>query len=382
MNRCSPGRSVGSVARPMPVWGGHGPGRPLTLACIPVLMIEPVLDVVDGRDWFAHLLVAAIPVLFATATILAYSRQASARGTILVLTGQAVVTILAAALYGPHWYITFTMLALTLGALAPPPAAPVAILALSVVAPATVWFRDTDWTATWVTGLTVLLAGFSTYSLHRLLSVAAELDATRNELARQAVETERLRFARDLHDLLGHTLSVMVVKAQAVRKVQATDLAAATEHARDIEHIGRRALTEIREAVAGYRATGVVEELDRAALALSAADIALVVHQPPASIPRGIDALFSWVIREGITNVIRHSDAATVTVTITVDDTVARLTIADDGRGHRGDLRDGGGLEGLRERAIDIQGNLEVTDSPNGFTLTTEVPLWKETVTG
>lgn len=372
---------IGRVARAMPVWGGSGPGRLPTVIWTPIFLLDPVLDIVDrGRGPTAGLLLAAITSCFVATVWCAYGRRRenSGRLVVLFLVAQVVFTTVAAMVYGQHWYVLFTMATLALGALWPPPVALPAVLVLSVAAPTMIWFRESDVTSTWVTGTTMVLAGLSTYSLHRLLSVAAELHATREEMARQAVETERLRFSRDLHDLLGHTMSVIVVKAQAVRRLQDIDPDKATEHVDDIERIGREALSEIREAVGGYRRSDLIGELDRAAMALAAAGVALNVEQPDERLPRHVDEFFAWVVREGVTNVVRHSDADTVVVAVTVGETV-RLQIGDDGRGGGGKSLDGSGLRGLRERAVDVQGSLTVSDSPDGFTLIAEVPLWKKT---
>lgn len=118
-----------------------------------------------------------------------------------------------------------------------------------------------------------------------LFDTIQELNTTRQELARSAVEKERLRFSRDLHDLLGHTLSVVVVKAEAVRRLAPRDLDAALAQATDIEAVGRQALTEIREAVSGYREGSLTTELDSARSALEAAGIEPVVRQAGPPLP-------------------------------------------------------------------------------------------------
>ena len=125
----------------------------------------------------------------------------------------------------------------------------------------------------WSEAFVVLLAVLANTAFTRLLETVAELRRTRAELARVAVAEERERFSRDLHDLLGHTLSVMVVKAQAVRRLVATDPDAAAEHAADIERVGRTALLDVRQAVDAMRAPNLPEELLGARDALEAAGI-------------------------------------------------------------------------------------------------------------
>jgi two-component system sensor histidine kinase DesK len=132
------------------------------------------------------------------------------------------------------------------------------IAAIPVVALASMWaasYGDDGSTAgIWSEGFVVLLAGVTTAMFLRLIETIEELRRTREELARVALAEERERFSRDLHDLLGHTLSVIVVKAQAVRRLVDRDPAAAAAHGGDIERVGREALVEIRQAVGDARA--------------------------------------------------------------------------------------------------------------------------------
>ena len=128
-------------------------------------------------------------------------------------------------------------------------------------------------------------------------------------MARSAVEKERLRFSRDLHDLLGHTLSVIVVKSEAARRLAPRDMDAAIVQITDIESVGRQALTEIREAVTGYREGSLATELDRAAIGLTAAGIEPVVRQSGPPLEPQTEALLGWVVREAVTNAVRHSGA-------------------------------------------------------------------------
>ena len=187
---------------------------------------------------------------------------------------------------------------------------------------------------------------------------------TRAELAQNAVAQERLRFARDLHDLLGHTMSLIVVKAEVVRRLVDREPALAAEAAADIEAIGRRALTEVREAVNGYRAPEFTVELDSVRTALASAGISVRVRHDGPPVPPAASQVLGWVIREAATNVIRHSGAKVCEVTVSVDRTATRVEIRDTGHGHRlvtgpGDTaRHGVGLVGLRERVIAAGGTL------------------------
>ncbi|MXQ66583.1 hypothetical protein GQ466_21420 [Actinomadura rayongensis] len=236
---------------------------------------------------------------------------------------------------------------------------------VTAVATGSAWLGGLGTGAVVAAAWTTLTAGLVTTIVVRLFLVITLLRDAREELASAAVERERLRFSRDLHDLLGHTLSLMVVQAQAVRRIAERDPALAARQAADIESVGRDALGEVRQAVAGYRGRGLAAELDAARSALAAAGIEPVVRRsgdpPPAA-----DALLGWAVREGVTNVVRHSGARTCE--ITWEDDV--LSIVDDGSA-AGAPSGGHGLRGLRERVADAGGSLTAGPRPGGgFALT------------
>ena len=136
-----------------------------------------------------------------------------------------------------------------------------------------------------------------------------ELFAARAELARTAVAQERERFARDLHDLLGHSLSVIALKAElAGRLLPGCPEQAATEVA-EVEQVARQALSEVRLAVSGYRQPTLDSELEGARIALSAAGVDTSVVRAPVALDPEVEGVLAWAVREGATNVIRHSRA-------------------------------------------------------------------------
>ncbi|MGH8875805.1 MAG: sensor histidine kinase [Stackebrandtia sp.] len=372
---CAPAWRRFATARPLPVWNSYGPGPVAVLMWTPVLLLDPLLSRA-GHDpqWLAWLWLAAIAAVEAAAVVIAYRRRSwGARAVLTLLAVQTLLTVATTWWYGAHWGVLFTLLGLTYGAVAPPRRAPVAVVALTLVSGLVPWWQDAAWPNVWVTALTTFLCGMSTYGFHRLLSVIAELDATRQQLAREAVDRERLRFSRDLHDLLGHTLSVIVVKSEVIRRLPPGETGAAVQHAKDIEDIGRQALVEVREAVTGYRDTDLRRELDRAVIASEAAGFRLRAELGTRTLPAAADTLFGWVVRETVTNVVRHSGAANCDITLTVDESLARLSVRDDGRG--GDPADGGGIRGLRERAEAAGGRLTVSSSKRGFVVNAELPL-------
>lgn len=192
----------------------------------------------------------------------------------------------------------------------------------------------------------------------------AELRLTQEEVRRLASLAERERIGRDLHDLLGHTLSVVVLKSQLAARLLEHDTRAAQDQICEVERVAREALTQVREAVAGIRANGLQAELAAARLALLGGEISLDHKLDPVDLPANIEAVLALALRESVTNVLRHARARRVEVELAQD---ARggvvLRVADDGRGGVG--AEGHGLTGMRERLRTVGGAVEI-DSPPG----------------
>jgi two-component system sensor histidine kinase DesK len=230
--------------------------------------------------------------------------------------------------------------------------------------------------------LQTILIGFLIMSMFQLVRTNAELRAAREELARLAVAEERLRFARDLHDLLGHSLSLITLKSELAGRLTTVAPERAASEIRDIEQVARKALREVREAVAGYRHPTLDAELVGARTLLTAAGIACIIEPVSDDLPTTVDALFAWTAREGVTNVIRHSHARRCTIALRRDGETASITITDDGRGSDGHdpnapRRIGGnGLPGLAERVAAAGGQMEVGPQPGGgYRLSVTAPL-------
>ncbi|WP_433411684.1 sensor histidine kinase [Microtetraspora malaysiensis] len=250
---------------------------------------------------------------------------------------------------------------------------PLLLFALCAASAAIAWLRGGDLSTVLSLLWGTFCAGLIPAMIVRLWEAIRELQRTREELARAAVTEERLRFSRDLHDLLGHTLSVIVVKAEAVRRLAPRDVDAAVEQATDIERIGRQALTEVRAAVTGYRGRGLAAELDSARTALADAGIGLTIRTASFGLPPEVDALLGWAVREGVTNVIRHSGATRCEIELEqVTDGGMELRISDDGGGRspapgrEPGARQGNGLAGLRERVRAAGGRLSTGSAPSG----------------
>jgi len=203
----------------------------------------------------------------------------------------------------------------------------------------------------------------------------AKLRMKQEEIERLAKIAERERIARDLHDLLGHTLSLNVLKARLANKLIHRDPDKAAQEVSDIEQISRDALQEVREAVQGYRSVGLTGELENSRLALEAADIDSAFSTVESSLEPTHDYVLAMTLREAITNVIRHSGAARCHVELSQSDSAVTLKIEDDGRG--GKIIEGSGLSGMRERLVTNGGALDI-DTTDGMTVSATLPAMPE----
>ena len=236
--------------------------------------------------------------------------------------------------------------------------------------------RGDDDGAIAATVLTVVAIGAMMAAFGRVTRVNRELRETREELATLAVAEERLRIARDVHDLLGHSLSVITLKSELAARLLERDPARAADELEEIQAVSREALAEVREAVRGYRGLALADSITRARTALTAAGIDCELAGPQPALPADVDAVLAWAVREGTTNVIRHSQARHCEIRIRADDETAALEIDDDGAAAPAPNHGGSGLEGLRERAQRVRGTLEAGARPEGgFRLRVTVPL-------
>jgi two-component system, NarL family, sensor histidine kinase DesK len=229
-----------------------------------------------------------------------------------------------------------------------------------------------------VRGLGLDIAGFA-----RLASALSQLHAARGELARLAVIEERLRMTRDLHDLLGHNLSLITLKSELAGRLLEAAPARAAAEIQEVERVARQTLREVREAVAGYRQPELVSELDGARQLLEAAGIAYRIEHSAGALPPALDAVLAWTVREGATNVIRHSRARHCTISVTCDAGSVRAEIINDGERskHQNVMlhESGSGLAGLTERVRAYGGRAEAgplqSAGTDGFRLWVELPI-------
>lgn len=224
----------------------------------------------------------------------------------------------------------------------------------------------------------VLGSGASCLGFFWLLEANASLEQAQEDKAKAAVAEERLRFARDLHDLLGHSLSVIALKSEVAGRLLAIDGERAAAEVAEIEQVARQALREVREAAGGYRQTTLAVELAGARTALTAGQITWTEEVDAAlDLPEAVEAALAWTIREGVTNVLRHSHAATCALHVEAVASRATVTVTDDGIGGNGNGVCGNGIRGLRERVLALGGSLESGREPEGvgYRLAASVPI-------
>jgi two-component system sensor histidine kinase DesK len=199
----------------------------------------------------------------------------------------------------------------------------------------------------------------------------ARLRLAHDEIAHLAKVAERERIGRDLHDLLGHTLSLIVLKSELASKLADRDIERARSEIRDVERISRDALAEVRAAVGGFRSGGLAGEIARAREALATANVALETTVDELHLPAAHEAVLALAIREGVTNILRHAHARHCTIALARSGGGDSLTIEDDGRG--GSLTVGNGLSGMRERVMALGGTLTL-ERAAGTKLTIVLP--------
>jgi two-component system sensor histidine kinase DesK len=214
----------------------------------------------------------------------------------------------------------------------------------------------------------VLLFGGGAMALRYLLNTLAELRAARAAIAQQAADRERARIARDLHDLLGHSLSLITLKGELATRLL-PEGAAGSDEVRDMVALSREALRQVREAVSGYRQPTLATELRAAQIALNAAGLEVDVRQGIGALDRESEAVLGWVIREATTNVIRHAGARRCQISLGETDGHLQVEILNDGW-HVAQRPAGNGLRGLEERLASVGGSLEASPLPDaGFRL-------------
>jgi two-component system sensor histidine kinase DesK len=278
----------------------------------------------------------------------------------------------------PDWNLLFYYVVALAGTRFQRPWNVVSVVATAAIAATATTIGGANHSATGGMGLGLLGIGAAMVVMGEMMRANRELVAARAEVARLAVADERIRFARDLHDLLGHSLSVISLKAQLARRRLPHDPHTAAADVADIEAVTREALREVRQAVSGYRRPALDAELAGARTALDAAGIATTIERPAVDLPPDVEAALAWTVREAATNVIRHSGATSSAIRVVPALDEASVEVVDDGRGaNGGEGGHGSGLIGLEERVREVGGHLEAgpRDDGPGFRVRAVVPV-------
>ena len=222
-----------------------------------------------------------------------------------------------------------------------------------------------------------MIFGLSNFAFAQQARTNSLLERANSEIERLSQEAERERIARDLHDLLGHTLTVITVKLDLARRLLSHDSDRARNEIVEAEQTARNALAEVREAVSGYRAEGLDAEISRARRSLLSADVKLTTTLAPVNLSSSQVNVLCLALREAVTNIVRHAHATVCHVALLEKDRTIHFTIEDNGLG--GQIREGNGLRGMRERLQSMAGAVKLTGSANGGTsLEITLPLASE----
>ncbi|MDO9409196.1 sensor histidine kinase [Patulibacter sp.] len=414
--------AVGDTAwAPRPTWTGDDPARPTA----PGDRESPTFGVLAGGVWLVYLWPAAAQVLggdwplwqrlvggvlllaflglyVTTLAVMIPARRArnarqqglepfgpapGDREMWLRVGGLVTIGLTSSAAFGGEWLTTMAFVAAVLAVWTDVPWPPRLIVATALVCEALLLVRGTggdgDTASYFWLGFAVLVAGFVSYAARRRGELEGELRRAREQNARLAVSDERDRIARDLHDLLGHSLTVIAVKSQlAERLLDRGESERASTEIRDVRGVARDALREVRQVVDGFRGRPLSAELASCAAALRSADVEVRTEAPARGVPQDVEDVVAYVVREGTTNVLRHSAASRCTLAVRAEDGLVVATVADDGprsvaaRQIPGDpaaprTADGGGngLRGLAERVATVGGTLDVGPGPDGGTV-------------
>ncbi|ASN28633.1 histidine kinase [Streptomyces pluripotens] len=373
-NRVRPGRGL-RIRREVKI-------RALWIGVWLIYLSPPVHDLVDCR----HTTVATVAgSLGLTVFVGAYltlvfrhmGRPFSPRQATGLLAALGILALVLAYTLGGAWLGLFVYLSVACGVSLPVRAACWAVPATAVVMYLVGLHTDEGVAGNLL--VLVVLIGFAMVGVGQLVRTTVELRKARATVAQLAANEERLRLARDLHDLLGHSLSLITLKSELAGRMLPGHPGKAAQQVADIEQVSRQALVDVREAVTGYRRPRLAVELAGAQVALNAAGVVAELPAEPglAGVPEETESALAWTLREAVTNVVRHSGADRCLVQLahrqTLDGPVVELSVEDNGSGGSGS-GPGNGLTGLTERLEKVGGTLEAGRVKRGFRLVARVP--------
>ncbi len=348
-------------------------------------LLQPLFELWNGHGWpsraVGFVLLAAFVWLYLVEAPKAVFGGAR-RDAVIALGGMAGLCVLYLVLIGGDGLTMLPYVAVVGAMLLPPIIGPVLVV---VMAAAGTWLpQHVDrWDVNqplWGVGAGVLIAGAVAVIMRFTAGQTDQLDLAREEIAELGAEQERLRIARDLHDVLGHALTTVTVKAELAARLVEVDPERAATEMREVAALSRHSLADVRATVAGYREMNLATELVTAREILTAAGIEAELPASTEVVPAERRELFGWTLREGVTNAVRHSRASHVEVRFEpAAITVTNDGVTDDSRASRtadgvGPSSGGQGLAGLRERAAQSGARVEAGPvPPDGYRLRVEV---------
>ena len=361
--------------------GGEARGRLYAFIWL-AFLIYPVMDLFAPHlsVWRRAAGVAGLAAFLAT-YVWAWSGGVPGRpGRTLVAVSVTVALGLSlSAILGPAWLGLFVYAAALAGWLPSTRAAATGVTAITLISALSAWTVGGVGQGGRALVLTTGLTGIAMIGITQLVRMAHALRTARDDVARLAAADERLRIARDVHDLLGHSLSVIALKSELAQRLLPTDPGRAAEELQAVQAVARRSLAEVRATVAGYRQPTLDETLADGRATLEAAGIRCAFLHGAGPLPAAIDGALAWVVREAATNVLRHSRASSCQVRTWRSGGAVLLAVTDDGQGgaHSAASHQGGtGWAGMRERLAAIGGSLELGAAPGrGLRLEARVPL-------
>ena len=241
------------------------------------------------------------------------------------------------------------------------------------------WLLHIPWWAGVMGIFFCVVIGLSNLSYSRQQQANFMLQRANDEIEHLAQMAERERIARDLHDLLGHTLTVITIKSELANRLFTLDPERSRQEMLEVEETARKALADVREAVVGYRSEGITAEMSRARRTLTAAGVALSTSVAAVDLTPAETNVLCLCVREAVTNIVRHAGAKICTVQLAGTDAGLQMTIDDDGSGVH--AREGNGLRGMRERVESLSGRMRIHTAPgSGTQLLIELPRSAECV--
>jgi two-component system sensor histidine kinase DesK len=363
-----------------------------------VCLLFPILTLIHQRPpMFPLLLAVAGLVIFVacyTAIMWAHPlhteahRRWSRDSALALLLGLVALVLVLSLAYGSSFLWLLVGVSAMAGVLLPARSAFMLVMVLTLLTlGSAVGMAGGIGAADWLHIIPLMLLvrglGLDMAGLARLASALREVHAARDELARMAVMEERLRMARDLHDLLGHTLAMITLKSELAARLTAENPARAAQEMREVEQAARQTLREVRVVVAGAQQPTLQGALEGARQLLEAAGIGYTLEQTAEALPAPVDAVLAWTIREGITNVIRHSHASWCRVRISASSGRVSAEVTNDGvqthESNNVSASTSTGLAGLTDRVTAQGGKLIAEPLDDDFRLWVELPICSST---